>query len=124
MSFSLIRSSTRSFRSIAIAANRAPIVASARFYADKSTDKKMSEANQEAGDMVKKAGQAFQSDGAVGSQFNSDGNIGQVGQAVGGPFAADGAIGKNFTDTGSVGGSVQKNAEEVEGAGKEHKKQQ
>ena len=51
----------------------------------------------------------FDKDGAVGKQFQADGNIGQVGEAVGGPFSKDGAIGKQFTDKGAVGGTVQEN---------------
>lgn len=34
--------------------------------------------------------------GAIGKQFNPDGAIGQIGQAVGGPFSKDGIIGRQF----------------------------
>lgn len=35
----------------------------------------------------------FDKDGAVGKQFKADGNIGQIGEKVGGPFSKDGAVG-------------------------------
>ncbi|KAF2999272.1 hypothetical protein E8E13_003728 [Curvularia kusanoi] len=34
--------------------------------------------------------------GAIGRQFNPDGAIGQIGEAVGGPFSKDGVIGSQF----------------------------
>lgn len=34
--------------------------------------------------------------GAIGKQFNPDGALGQIPQAVGGPFSKDGAIGSQF----------------------------
>ncbi|KAK6910339.1 hypothetical protein L486_08406 [Kwoniella mangroviensis CBS 10435] len=86
-----------------------------RTYADKKmTDK--------AAETFKEAGQAFKSDGAIGSNFNADGAIGSKAQQVGGPFSADGAIGKQFTDEGAIGGTGQKAAEQVEEAGKEGEK--
>ncbi|KAK6344422.1 hypothetical protein TWF696_008059 [Orbilia brochopaga] len=36
------------------------------------------------------------SEGAIGRQFNPDGNIGQLGNKVGGPFHEDGFIGSQF----------------------------
>ncbi|KAF3902765.1 hypothetical protein AA313_de0204003 [Arthrobotrys entomopaga] len=36
------------------------------------------------------------SEGAIGKQFNPDGNIGQLGNKVGGPFSEDGIIGSQF----------------------------
>ncbi|KAK6533677.1 hypothetical protein TWF694_002609 [Orbilia ellipsospora] len=36
------------------------------------------------------------SEGAIGRQFNPDGNIGQLGNKVGGPFSEDGFIGSQF----------------------------
>ncbi|KAJ6256456.1 hypothetical protein Dda_8957 [Drechslerella dactyloides] len=36
------------------------------------------------------------SEGAIGRQFNPDGNIGQIGNKVGGPFHEDGVIGSQF----------------------------
>ncbi|GFZ44167.1 hypothetical protein JCM24511_01888 [Saitozyma sp. JCM 24511] len=62
------------------------------------------------------------SDGAVGKQFEADGNIGQVGEAVGGPFSSKGAIGKEFTDSGSVGGTVEKAATDTKQKGEEVKR--
>lgn len=40
--------------------------------------------------------------GAIGKQFNPDGNLGQIPQAVGGPFSKDGVIGTQF-DAGKDG---------------------
>ena len=40
--------------------------------------------------------------GAIGKQFNPDGAIGQIPQAVGGPFSKDGVIGSQF-DAGQDG---------------------
>ncbi|KAF2128331.1 hypothetical protein P153DRAFT_341907 [Dothidotthia symphoricarpi CBS 119687] len=34
--------------------------------------------------------------GAIGKQFNPDGALGQIPQAVGGPFSKDGIIGSQF----------------------------
>jgi len=51
---------------------------------------------------------AFGSRGAVGSQFEPDGAVGQVPQKVGGPFDKDGVIGRQFTSEGVVGGAVDK----------------
>ncbi|KAI0885069.1 uncharacterized protein GGS22DRAFT_188355 [Annulohypoxylon maeteangense] len=50
---------------------------------------------------------AFDSQGSVGHQFSSEGNIGGTAQKVGGPFSKEGVIGRQFTDKGSVGGKVQ-----------------
>lgn len=36
------------------------------------------------------------SEGAIGKQFNPEGNIGQIGEKIGGPFSKDGAIGSQF----------------------------
>ncbi|CCF46311.1 hypothetical protein CH063_00602 [Colletotrichum higginsianum] len=49
------------------------------------------------------------SEGAVGKQFNPDGNVGQIGEAVGGPFSKDGAIGSQFdASKGGIAGTVEK----------------
>ncbi|KXH55432.1 hypothetical protein CSAL01_05069 [Colletotrichum salicis] len=49
------------------------------------------------------------SEGAIGKQFNPDGNIGQIGEAVGGPFSKDGAIGSQFdASKGGIAGTVEK----------------
>ncbi|KIW70039.1 hypothetical protein PV04_02350 [Phialophora macrospora] len=53
--------------------------------------------------------------GSVGSQFQPEGNVGQLGEKVGGPFSSKGAIGKEFTDKGSVGGTAQSAAEQMQG---------
>ncbi|KAI1456466.1 hypothetical protein F4805DRAFT_467998 [Annulohypoxylon moriforme] len=50
---------------------------------------------------------AFDSQGSVGHQFSSEGNIGGTAQKVGGPFSKEGVVGRQFTDKGSVGGTVQ-----------------
>lgn len=34
--------------------------------------------------------------GGIGKQFNPDGNIGQIGEKIGGPFGKEGMIGKQF----------------------------
>ncbi|KAI6380169.1 hypothetical protein MCOR25_001820 [Pyricularia grisea] len=52
---------------------------------------------------------AMDAQGAVGKQFEADGAIGSIGQAVGGPLAADGMIGKQFTKDGAIGGTIQNN---------------
>ncbi|KAJ9638405.1 hypothetical protein H2201_002671 [Coniosporium apollinis] len=49
----------------------------------------------------------FSSEGAVGKQFTTEGMIGGMAQAIGGPLDKEGAIGKHFTESGSIGGSVQ-----------------
>ncbi|KAI9829959.1 MAG: hypothetical protein M1819_005931 [Sarea resinae] len=50
---------------------------------------------------------AFDSSGAIGSQFTTKGMLGGAAQKVGGPFDQQGAIGKQFTDQGALGGKVQ-----------------
>ncbi|KAI0597285.1 hypothetical protein F4775DRAFT_560588 [Biscogniauxia sp. FL1348] len=49
----------------------------------------------------------FDSSGAIGKQFTTEGALGGAAQKVGGPFAAQGMIGKQFTDRGAIGGTVQ-----------------
>jgi len=36
----------------------------------------------------------------------ADGNIGKIGEAVGGPLSSEGMIGKHFTETGAIGGTI------------------
>lgn len=49
------------------------------------------------------------SGGAIGKQFNPDGNIGQIGEKIGGPFSKDGAIGSQFdASKGGIAGTVEK----------------
>ncbi|EQB56977.1 hypothetical protein GCG54_00002954 [Colletotrichum gloeosporioides] len=49
------------------------------------------------------------SEGAIGKQFNPDGNIGQIGEKIGGPFSKDGAIGSQFNASkGGIAGTVEK----------------
>ena len=50
-------------------------------------------------------------DGSVGEKFRPDGEIGQVGEKIGGPFSSDGKVGKEFTSKGAVGGKAQEMAE-------------
>ncbi|KAI0164525.1 hypothetical protein GGR52DRAFT_128239 [Hypoxylon sp. FL1284] len=52
-------------------------------------------------------GSAFDSAGAIGKQFTTQGALGGVAEKVGGPLSADGAVGKQFTDKGSIGGAIQ-----------------
>ena len=47
---------------------------------------------------------AFTSKGAVGRQFNPEGPLGSIPQAVGGPFDKEGIGGKQFTNEGVIGG--------------------
>ncbi|ORY32584.1 hypothetical protein BCR39DRAFT_557568 [Naematelia encephala] len=82
-----------------------------RYYAENKS------AMEQAGDVLKKVGQAFKSDGAVGKEFNADGAVGSKGEAVGGPFSKDGTIGKEFTDSGAVGGNVEKAATDAKKEG-------
>ncbi|KAI8940820.1 hypothetical protein NX059_002082 [Plenodomus lindquistii] len=47
--------------------------------------------------------------GAIGRQFNADGSIGQIGQAVGGPFSKDGVIGSQFdASKNGIAGHVER----------------
>ncbi|KAK2011823.1 hypothetical protein LZ32DRAFT_560528 [Colletotrichum eremochloae] len=49
------------------------------------------------------------SEGAIGKQFNPDGNVGQIGEAVGGPFSKDGVIGSQFdASKDGIAGTVEK----------------
>ncbi|KAL0940403.1 uncharacterized protein CTRU02_203166 [Colletotrichum truncatum] len=49
------------------------------------------------------------SEGAIGRQFNPDGNIGQIGEKVGGPFSKDGVIGGQFdASKGGIAGTVER----------------
>merc|ERR1711862_586585 len=51
---------------------------------------------------------AFSSAGAIGKQFNPDGNIGQIGEKIGGPFSKEGAIGSQFdASKDGVAGKVE-----------------
>lgn len=50
----------------------------------------------------------------IGSQFTKDGNVGAIGEKIGGPLASDGMVGKNFNPDGAVGGAFQKLAEKNE----------
>ncbi|KAK5087332.1 hypothetical protein LTR70_002180 [Exophiala xenobiotica] len=56
----------------------------------------------------------FSKDGAIGKQFTATGNIGQMGEKVGGPLSSQGSIGSQFTEQGSVGGAFQRMAEKNE----------
>ncbi|KAI0598703.1 hypothetical protein F4775DRAFT_592129 [Biscogniauxia sp. FL1348] len=46
------------------------------------------------------------SQGAVGRQFTTEGNIGGAADRVGGPFSKEGKVGRQFKDTGKVGGTI------------------
>ncbi|KAI5776809.1 hypothetical protein EDC01DRAFT_603247, partial [Geopyxis carbonaria] len=51
----------------------------------------------------------FSSAGAIGRQFNPDGALGSIPQAVGGPFSKDGMIGSQFDAAkGGVAGTVER----------------
>ncbi|KAI1389381.1 uncharacterized protein F4822DRAFT_198756 [Hypoxylon trugodes] len=53
------------------------------------------------------ASSSFDSSGAIGKQFTTEGVVGGTAQKVGGPLSKDGVVGKQFTDTGSIGGTIQ-----------------
>ncbi|KAF3159543.1 hypothetical protein TWF788_003723 [Orbilia oligospora] len=44
----------------------------------------------------KKKEPLLSSEGGIGKQFNPEGNIGQIGNKIGGPFSEDGMIGSQF----------------------------
>ncbi|KAK6005391.1 hypothetical protein QM012_007033 [Aureobasidium pullulans] len=75
-------------------------------------DKRVEDVSQAAGeakDTNPKNPSVISSAGAVGKQFNPDGNIGQVGEKVGGPFSKDGAIGSQFDAAkDGIAGQVEK----------------
>ncbi|EKG12349.1 hypothetical protein MPH_10466 [Macrophomina phaseolina MS6] len=49
------------------------------------------------------------SEGAIGKQFNPEGNIGQIGEKVGGPFSKDGIVGSQFdASKGGIAGTVER----------------
>ncbi|GHJ89105.1 hypothetical protein NliqN6_5507 [Naganishia liquefaciens] len=88
-----------------------------RGYADKTVAEKV-------GETVKKVAQTFSADGgAVGSKFRADGEIGQVGEEVGGTFSAKqgGTVGQAFEKDGAIGGTGQKVSDKAWDAGKEMK---
>ncbi|KAJ9105583.1 hypothetical protein QFC19_003565 [Naganishia cerealis] len=89
----------------------------ARGYADKTVAEKV-------GETVKKVAKSFSADGgAVGSKFRADGEVGQVGEKVGGTFSAKqgGAVGRAFEKDGAIGGTGQKVSDKAWDAGKEMK---
>ncbi|KAI9650811.1 hypothetical protein NHQ30_000844 [Ciborinia camelliae] len=62
-------------------------------------DKRIEEVSQAAGEMKNSSPanpSILSSAGAIGKQFNPDGNIGQIGEKIGGAFSKDGAIGSQF----------------------------
>ncbi|KAJ9105786.1 hypothetical protein QFC20_004273 [Naganishia adeliensis] len=88
-----------------------------RGYADKTVAEKV-------GETVKKVAQSFSADGgAVGSKFRADGEVGQVGEKIGGTFSAKqgGAVGSAFEKDGAIGGTGQKVSDEAWDTGKELK---
>ncbi|RYP70546.1 hypothetical protein DL771_005365 [Monosporascus sp. 5C6A] len=76
-------------------------------YASTGSPKGVFGKGSELGDRATPRVSAFDSQGAIGHQFTSEGAIGKVGEKVGGPFSKEGAIGKQFTDSGAIGGAVQ-----------------
>ncbi|THV88531.1 hypothetical protein D6D23_01182 [Aureobasidium pullulans] len=75
-------------------------------------DKKVEDAAQAAGEAKDTNPQnpsVISSAGAIGKQFNPDGNIGQVGEKIGGAFSKDGAIGSQFdASKDGIAGQVEK----------------
>lgn len=93
-----------------------------RCAANKSTYETVKE---KIGEGLEKAGKAFESDGAVGKQFNDPNRGAAAGAAeeVGGTFDERGKVGRQFKDDGAVGGRVEKAAEKVEDKGQDMKNQ-
>ncbi|TGZ83708.1 hypothetical protein EX30DRAFT_338320 [Ascodesmis nigricans] len=51
----------------------------------------------------------FSSGGAIGKQFNPDGSLGSIPQAIGGPFDKEGVIGSQFNASkGGIAGTVER----------------
>ncbi|KAI5237170.1 hypothetical protein E4T47_07800 [Aureobasidium subglaciale] len=75
-------------------------------------DKKIEDLAQTAGeakDTSPKDPSVISSAGAVGKQFNPDGNVGQIGEKIGGAFSKDGAIGSQFdASKDGLAGQVEK----------------
>ncbi|KKY31437.1 hypothetical protein UCDDA912_g08628 [Diaporthe ampelina] len=76
-------------------------------------DQRVEDASQAAGEAKKSSSpenpSVVSSAGAIGKQFNPDGNIGQVGEKIGGPFSKDGAIGRQFdASKDGIAGQVEK----------------
>ncbi|KAF7891200.1 uncharacterized protein EAF02_001525 [Botrytis sinoallii] len=72
---------------------------STTFFSRNMADSRVEAASQVAGekkDTSPSNPSVISSAGAVGKQFNPDGNIGQIGEKIGGPFSKDGAIGSQF----------------------------
>ncbi|KAE9979310.1 hypothetical protein BLS_009939 [Venturia inaequalis] len=95
-----------------IVSSRVPFI-SVRTMADTRTAaQKAHEAAQEAGqkkDTNPSNPSILSSGGAIGKQFNPDGNIGQIGEKIGGAFSKDGAIGSQFdASKDGIAGVVEK----------------
>ncbi|KAI5196046.1 hypothetical protein E4T42_07089 [Aureobasidium subglaciale] len=80
-------------------------------------DKKIEDLAQAAGeakDTSPKDPSVISSAGAIGKQFNPDGNVGQIGEkarpiSIGGAFSKDGAIGSQFdASKDGLAGQVEK----------------
>ncbi|KAI7784643.1 hypothetical protein LA080_009580 [Diaporthe eres] len=75
-------------------------------------DKRVENAAQAAGEAKNSSPEnpsVVSSAGAIGKQFNPDGNIGQVGEKIGGPFSKDGAVGSQFdASKDGIAGQVEK----------------
>jgi hypothetical protein len=78
---------------------------------------------EKIGEGLEKVGKAFESDGAVGKQFEDtkEGTVAGAAQDVGGPLDKHGEVGSKFKEDGPVGGRVEKAAEKVEGKGEQLK---
>ncbi|KAI0019248.1 hypothetical protein F4780DRAFT_780625 [Xylariomycetidae sp. FL0641] len=63
--------------------------------------------NHPLGEKATGTGSAFDSSGAIGKQFTTQGALGGTAQKIGGPLDKGGIIGKQFTDTGAIGGKIQ-----------------
>ncbi|KAJ4304557.1 hypothetical protein N0V90_000083 [Kalmusia sp. IMI 367209] len=98
-----------SIPNVSSAATFRPVALQVRTMADKGTVEEAAQAAGEAKDTNPKNPSTISSGGAVGKQFNPDGNIGQVGEKIGGPFSKDGAIGSQFdASKDGIAGQVEK----------------
>eukprot|EP00884_Botryococcus_braunii_P013791 jgi/Botrbrau1/22412/Bobra.0091s0017.1 len=96
-----------------------------RSFATAEEDKTVLEkAKEKVGEYVKKAGQVFEEDGAIGKQFTPEGHAGGTAQKTAESTGSEsldadkGSVGHAFTTDGPIGGKVQEAAEKVKNKGK------
>ncbi|KUI56488.1 hypothetical protein VP1G_03825 [Cytospora mali] len=92
-----------------IVATYSPAASQVRTMAAKNRVEDAAQAAGEAKKTNPKNPSVISSAGAIGKQFNPDGNIGQVGEKIGGAFSKDGAIGSQFdASKDGIAGEVEK----------------